>query len=45
MGTSFRKGWELKAYLDVRDGNGGMLGVDGKTSSPAFKGIPFTFNR
>jgi len=35
------KGGELKGYLDVRDGNGGMLGVDGKTSSPAFKGIPF----
>ena len=35
------KGGELKAYLDVRDGNDGMQGVDEKTKSPAFKGIPF----
>lgn len=35
------KGGELRGYLDVRDGNDGMLGVDGETKSPTFKGIPF----
>ncbi|NSW90061.1 MAG: flagellar hook-associated protein FlgK [Firmicutes bacterium] len=35
------KGGELKGYLDIRDGNDGMLGIDGKTASPNFKGIPY----
>ena len=34
-------GGELKAYLDVRDGNDGKLGVDGTKESPLFKGIPY----
>jgi len=35
------EGGVIKALLDVRDGNDGILGVDGKTVSPSFKGIPF----
>ncbi|HHW49099.1 MAG TPA: flagellar hook-associated protein FlgK [Clostridiaceae bacterium] len=32
---------ELRGYLDIRDGNDGILGVDGKTKSPKYKGIPY----
>jgi flagellar hook-associated protein 1 len=35
------KGGELKGYIDIRDGNNGMMGLDGITKSPDFKGIPF----
>ncbi len=35
------KSGELKGYIDIRDGNDGILGVDEKTASPSFKGIPF----
>lgn len=35
------EGGEIKALLDVRDGNDGALGVDGKKTSPSFKGVPF----
>ncbi len=34
------KGGELKGYLDVRDGNEGMINQNGQ-KSPDFKGIPF----
>ena len=35
------KGGELRGYLDIRDGNEGQIGMDGVTSSPMYKGIPF----
>lgn len=35
------KGGELKGYIDIRDGNDGMVGIDGTRTSPGFKGIPF----
>lgn len=35
------KGGELRAMLDMRDGNDGLIGTDGVTNSPIFKGVPF----
>lgn len=32
---------ELKGLIDIRDGNNGMIGVDGTRKSPSFKGIPY----
>ena len=35
------KGGELKGYLDVRDGNEGITGLDGETKTPLCKGVPY----
>lgn len=35
------KGGELKGMFDIRDGNDGAIGIDGNTSSPMYKGIPY----
>lgn len=34
-------GGELKGLIDVRDGKDGAIGVDGITSSPSYKGVPY----
>ncbi len=35
------KSGELRGYLDMRDGNDAAVGIDGKTLSPNFRGIPY----